>query len=201
MAEKTQRVGTVHVLVHPHFVLHNPLTPSFGRKVEDFSVIDLRKKRDVLTQQNQAAENVLKRQEVIDRFYRAEIRRISKKPRDKLVILKGIGPQRKASIEWAVEYGVPEEIAASLADHVVGFQERLIQYAQNKMGKKLTVLSVYPERVAEHLVKIVDRKTPVVVFGEYLRGEWSLGGCVNWAAESLRSFGFNAEICRSKSIG
>lgn len=185
---------TLHVLVHPHFALAHRSVPVYNRSLKRFDSIEIRRstRAAMPPRGGKLVERLVKRQEAIDRFYRHSIRRISSDRGARLVILKS-----------GVSGWVPSsKHVKPLIDHLAGFQDRLVEYARKRLGKRLIVLEGSPAKVGQSLKPHVAPQIRVKVFGEFLIGPMAAFGCVDAAAMSLKDAGFgNVEIQENKSIG
>lgn len=181
MAE-TQRTETLHVLVHPHWLLGNadhPERTPFGREKEKLFELQLRK-----VPMN--ASSHIRLLEVMHRYYKREIMRIAKAKGAKLAILRS-----HDHLPF-----VNRDISGDPNLQVGSFQRRLAEFAERKLGKRFVGNSFNSHDLAQELkANRVALNVPITMFGEYA------DLCVAEASKNLCKHGFtNITIDSSKSI-
>ncbi len=177
-----KKPSELHVLVHPHYS-YGKGPSKLGQTKYEFQKAEIRPSTRRVFNEHPDVVQMLKQVEAIDRFYRTQIRRISKTPKAQLVILQSDSAAPRSAT------------FSSCTDYESSIQSRLIQFAQKRLGRRLIVLNCATSAVGEKLKKLFRPTIPVKVFGEYRNF------CVDNVALDLSSLGFSqVDVLNSKSV-
>lgn len=169
------------VIVHPHFAPDILQDIAFLPNLRNDVDSPIRKYLLDIAGNSEEAKIIVSRNEILHRFYRRQIDRIAKEPGSLLLILQKVHDWQ-SDCDHELDWTYKKEITGLTGNGLKKFskslyrlQERLIEYAKNKLGSRVLISASDPEDIASEVENFFDTSMRISIYGE------ALGCCVEEA--------------------